>query len=74
MPLHLVWLLLLLLLLLQDEVETTIAADVVNQYIWRGQDLGNNFSPANTWYWLTRACLDSLGSVGISQPEGYQGV
>lgn len=25
----------------QDEVETTIAADVVNQYIWRGQDLGN---------------------------------
>ena len=25
----------------QDEVETTIAADVVSQYIWRGQDLGN---------------------------------
>ena len=25
----------------EDGVETTIAADVVSQYIWRGQDLGN---------------------------------
>ena len=25
----------------QDNVETTVAADVVNQYIWRGQELGN---------------------------------
>ena len=25
----------------QDEVETTITADFVNQYIWRGQDLGS---------------------------------
>ena len=25
----------------QEKVETTVAADVVNQYIWRGQDLGN---------------------------------
>ena len=25
----------------QDKVETTISADIVNQYIWRGQDLGN---------------------------------
>ena len=25
----------------QDTVETTVAADFVNQYIWRGQDLGN---------------------------------
>ena len=24
----------------QDKVETTIAADVVNQYYWRGQSLG----------------------------------
>ena len=24
-----------------QEVETTVAADVVSQYIWRGQDLGN---------------------------------
>ena len=24
----------------QDEVETTISADVVSSYIWRGQDLG----------------------------------
>ena len=25
----------------QDEVETTVSADVVSQYIWRGQDLGS---------------------------------
>ena len=25
----------------QDEVETTISADVVSSYIWRGQDLGS---------------------------------
>jgi hypothetical protein len=25
----------------QDKVETTVSADVVNQYIWRGQDLGD---------------------------------
>ena len=25
----------------QDEIETTISADVVSSYIWRGQDLGS---------------------------------
>ena len=25
----------------QESIETTIAADVVSNYIWRGQDLGN---------------------------------
>ena len=25
----------------QDKIETTVAADFVNQYIWRGQDLGS---------------------------------
>ena len=25
----------------QDEVEATISGDIVSQYIWRGQDLGN---------------------------------
>ena len=25
----------------EEKVETTVAADVVNQYIWRGLDLGN---------------------------------
>ncbi len=25
----------------QDKVEGTISTDVVNQYIWRGQDLGD---------------------------------
>ena len=25
----------------QEKVETTVSADVVSQYIWRGLDLGN---------------------------------
>lgn len=25
----------------EDKVETTVGADIVSQYIWRGQDLGN---------------------------------
>ena len=25
----------------QEEIETTISADVVSSYIWRGQDLGS---------------------------------
>ena len=25
----------------QDEVETTVSADIVSSYIWRGQDLGS---------------------------------
>ena len=29
----------------QESVETTVAADVVNQYIWRGQEL--EMSPCN---------------------------
>ena len=27
--------------LAQDEIETTMSADIVNNYIWRGQDLGS---------------------------------
>ena len=37
----------------QDKVEGTISTDVVNQYIWRGQDLGTGgFHIGVTDYWF----------------------
>ena len=55
----------------QDEskLETSISADVVNQYIWRGQDLGGtSFQPT-----LGIGCggfsLSAWGSTGLTNPE-----
>ena len=55
----------------QDEskVETSISADVVNQYIWRGQDLGGtSFQPT-----LGIGCggfsLSAWGSTGLTNPD-----
>ena len=46
----------------QDEVETTIAADVVNQYILAWSVTGRSLFAANTLVLATRACLiDRLG-------------
>ena len=53
----------------QDEVETTIAADVVNQYIWRGQDLGEVSLQPTLGIGYKGLSLTAWGSVGISQPE-----
>lgn len=55
----------------QDEskLETSISADVVNQYIWRGQDLGGtSFQPT-----LGIGCggfsLSAWGSTGLTNPD-----
>ncbi len=55
----------------QDEskLETNISADVVNQYIWRGQDLGGtSFQPT-----LGIGCggfsLSAWGSTGLTNPD-----
>jgi hypothetical protein len=63
----------------QDEVETTIAADVVNQYYWRGQDLGNvslqptlgigykGFSLPGWWMgapWTMKKYIDDVFTIG----------
>ena len=52
----------------QEEVETTIAADVVNQYIWRGQDLGNVSLQPTLGVSYKGLSLTAWGSVGLTEP------
>ena len=51
----------------QDEVETTVAADVVNQYIWRGQDLGSVSLQPTLGIGYKGLSLTAWGSVGLSK-------
>lgn len=53
----------------QDNVETTIAADVVNQYIWRGQDLGNVSLQPTLGIAYKGLSLAAWGNVGLSDPS-----
>ena len=52
----------------QDEIETTVAADVVSQYIWRGQDLGNVSLQPTLGIGYKGFSLTAWGSVGLSEP------
>ena len=54
--------------LAQNEIETTISADVVNQYIWRGQDLGNVSVQPTFGIGCKGFSLTAWGSVGLSEP------
>lgn len=49
----------------QDEVETTIGADVVSKYIWRGQDCGHASIQPTLGIAYKGLSLTSWGSVGI---------
>ena len=50
----------------QDKVEATLGADLVNQYIWRGQDLGDvSLQPTLGISWKGLS-LSAWGNVGIS--------
>jgi len=51
----------------QDKVETTVAADVVSQYIWRGQDLGNVSLQPTLGIAYKGLSLTAWGSVGLSK-------
>ena len=51
----------------QDKVETSIGADVVNQYIWRGQDLGNVSLQPTLGIGYKGFSLTGWGSVGLSK-------
>ena len=51
------------------DVETTIAADVVSQYIWRGQDLGNVSLQPTLGVGYKGFSLNAWGSVGLSEPK-----
>jgi hypothetical protein len=53
----------------QDKVEATIAADVVNQYIWRGQDLGDVSLQPTLGIAYKGFSLTGWGSVGISDND-----
>lgn len=53
----------------QDTVEGTVAADVVNQYIWRGQDLGNVSLQPTLGIAYKGLSLSAWGSVGLSEPN-----
>lgn len=53
----------------QDKVETILGMDLVNQYIWRGQDMGDmSLQPTLGVAWKGLS-LSAWGSVGITSPE-----
>ncbi len=53
----------------QDKVETTVAADIVNQYIWRGQDLGNVSLQPTLGVAYKGFSLSAWGSVGLTDAK-----
>lgn len=53
----------------QDKVETTVAADVVNQYIWRGQDLGDVSLQPTLGLGYKGFSLTAWGNVGLSDKD-----
>ena len=50
----------------QESVETAISADVVNQYIWRGQNLGNVSLQPTLGVSYKGLSLTAWGSVGLA--------
>ncbi len=52
----------------QEKAEATVAADVVNQYIWRGQDLGNVAFQPTLGVDYKGLSLSAWGSVGLTDP------
>ncbi|MCH5312223.1 MAG: hypothetical protein J1E57_09775 [Prevotella sp.] len=53
----------------QEKLETAVSADVVNQYIWRGQDLGNVSLQPTFGVSYKGLSLTAWGSVGLSNPD-----
>lgn len=49
----------------QDKVETTVSADVVNQYYWRGQDLGDVSLQPTLGLGYKGFSLTAWGNVGL---------
>jgi hypothetical protein len=52
----------------QDKVETTVAADVISNYIWRGQDLGDVSLQPTLGVSYKGLSLTAWGSVGLTDP------
>lgn len=51
----------------QDKVEASLGADIVSQYIWRGQDLGDISFQPGVGIEYKGLSLSAWGNVGISQ-------
>ncbi len=58
----------------QDEVETTIGADVVSSYIWRGQDLGSAALQPTLGVGYKGLSLTAWGSYGLPTPDRHEGI
>ena len=54
--------------LAQEEIETTVAAEVVSSYIWRGQDLGSTAVQPTLGVAYKGLSLTAWGSYGIADP------
>ena len=52
-----------------NHIETTISADFVSQYIWRGQDLGNVSLQPTLGVSYKGLSLSTWGNIGISNPS-----
>ncbi len=53
----------------KDKIETTIAADFVSQYIWRGQDLGSVSVQPTLGVGYKGLSLTAWGNVGLSDKD-----
>lgn len=53
----------------QDKVEAEVAADVVNQYIWRGQELGNTGVQPSLSVSYKGLSVSAWGNVGLTNPD-----
>ena len=53
----------------QDKVESNISADFVNQYIWRGQDLGGVSIQPSASVAYKGLSIGAWGNIGIDKPE-----
>lgn len=51
----------------QDEIETTIGSDIVSNYVWRGQDLGNVSLQPTLGIGYKGLSLTAWGSVGLTE-------
>lgn len=52
-----------------DKVEGSISADIVSQYIWRGQDCGHVSFQPSLGIEYKGLSLSAWGSIGISEPD-----
>ena len=51
------------------KIETTVEADIVSQYIWRGQDLGDVSLQPTLGIGYKGLSLTGWGSIGLSNPD-----